>query len=391
MQFRSSSFGQEEKFLINIPSMSPFFTDEDIQELLSGFEQILRSGKLTLGKYTAEFEEKFAKYVGVKYAVATNSGTSSLEAIYRSLGIEGKEVITPTNTHIATSNAVIFAGGIPVLTDIDEESLCMSFEDLRSKIGNKTKAVVVVHVAGLIHPRFDDFRELCNEKEIFLIEDAAHAHGASKNGKRAGSLGKAGSFSFYPAKVITTIEGGMITTDDEELAKTARELRNHGSNFSGLQVRLGNNWRMSEIHSLIGLVQLNRIDEIIYLKRRIATKYEKYLADEKDITLLKVPSDTTHSYYKYPVILNRKGIPREKVQSIMKKKFGIETGTIYYPPCHLQPVYREMFPNLHGSLPVAEDVLNRTISLPIFASMTEEQAEYVSKSLMEAISLSKLD
>jgi dTDP-4-amino-4,6-dideoxygalactose transaminase len=391
MQFRSSSFGQEEKFLINIPSMSPFFTDEDIQELLSGFEQILRSGKLTLGKYTAEFEEKFAKYVGVKYAVATNSGTSSLEAIYRSLGIEGKEVITPTNTHIATSNAVIFAGGIPVLTDIDEESLCMSFEDLRSKIGNKTKAVVVVHVAGLIHPRFDDFRELCNEKEIFLIEDAAHAHGASKNGKRAGSLGKAGSFSFYPAKVITTIEGGMITTDDEELAKTARELRNHGSNSSGLQVRLGNNWRMSEIHSLIGLVQLNRIDEIIYLKRRIATEYEKYLADEKDITLLKVPSDTTHSYYKYPVILNRKGIPREKVQSIMKKKFGIETGTIYYPPCHLQPVYREMFPNLHGSLPVAEDVLNRTISLPIFASMTEEQAEYVSKSLMEAISLSKLD
>jgi perosamine synthetase len=391
MQFRSSSFGQEEKFLINIPSMSPFFTDEDIQELLSGFEQILRSGKLTLGKYTAEFEEKFAKYVGVKYAVATNSGTSSLEAIYRSLGIEGKEVITPTNTHIATSNAVIFAGGIPVLTDIDEESLCMSFEDLRSKIGNKTKAVVVVHVAGLIHPRFDDFRELCNEKEIFLIEDAAHAHGASKNGKRAGSLGKAGSFSFYPAKVITTIEGGMITTDDEELAKTARELRNHGSNSSGLQVRLGNNWRMSEIHSLIGLVQLNRIDEIIYLKRRIATEYEKYLADEKDITLLKVPSDTTHSYYKYPVILNRKVIPREKVQSIMKKKFGIETGTIYYPPCHLQPVYREMFPNLHGSLPVAEDVLNRTISLPIFASMTEEQAEYVSKSLMEAISLSKLD
>jgi perosamine synthetase len=368
----------------SVPSMRPYLPDTDIHELLEGFEQILRSGRLTMGKYTQAFEEQFARYVGTQYAIATNSGTSSLEAIYRAIGVKGHEVITPTNTHIATSNAVLFAGGTPILADIDESSLCISVEDVRSKITTETKALVVVHVAGLIHPRMRELVELCDKHDIYLIEDAAHAHGATVNGKKAGSLGDSASFSFYPAKVITTVEGGMITTDDAEVRKIASELRNHGSDSRGLQVRLGYNWRMSEMHSCIGLVQLRRIDEIVSRKNRIANIYKRELSGDDRIRLIEVPHGTVHSYYKYPVTLKIK-TPLETIQKQLKDRFRVETGSIYYPPCHLQPVYLEMFPQYSGRLPVSEDVLARTIALPIFAEMSEEDAEYVSSSLLTVL------
>src|ERR1700733_298084 len=217
------------------PSGKPYFLEEDIEEISEGLKEILHSGKMTLSKYTLEFETEFAKYIGVKHAIAANSGTCTLEMIYRSVGVEGKEIITPTNTFIATSNAVIYAGGKPVLADMDADSLGINVEDAFSKVTDKTKAMVVVHIAGLIHPRIDEIRERCEEKGITLIEDAAHAHGATRDGKKAGSLSYAGSFSFYPSKVITSFEGGMITTDDDNLDALARQMRNHGSDSKEIQ------------------------------------------------------------------------------------------------------------------------------------------------------------
>ena len=367
-----------------VPSMKPFFPDEDIREMISGFEKILRSGKLTLGSYTSKFEEEFAKYIGTKHAISANSGTSTLEMIYRSLGIEGSEVITPTNTHIATSNAVIFAGGKPVLADIEPDTLCIDVDDAFSKVTKKTKALVVVHLAGLIHPKIHELQRRCKKEDLILIEDAAHAHGATINGRKAGSLSEAGSFSFYPAKVVTSVEGGMITTNNDTISELSKQMRNHGSDSHGLQVRLGYNWRMSELHSLVGLVQLGRIEEIVKKKNEIASVYNNELKDNRLIKILKVPPHIRHSYYKYPVTLER-GLNISKIQETLKHEYLVESGTIYYPPCHLQPVYRSMFPELKGKLPVSEDVLARTISLPIYAGMDTSDAIYVTRSLVETI------
>lgn len=363
-----------------VPSMRPYFPEEDVRELVGGFEKILRSGRLTLGPYTAKFEEEFSKYIGSKRGVAANSGTSSLEMIYRSIDVNGKEVVTPTNTHIATSNAVIFSGGKPVLADIEPDSLCLDVEDAFSKVGPDTKAMVVVHVAGLIHPRIEEIRDRCAAARIALIEDAAHAHGAMLNGRKAGTFGLAASFSFYPAKVVTTIEGGMVTTDDDTIDRISRELRNHGSDQTGMQVRLGYNWRMSELHSLVGLTQLKRIEEILTKKNEIASIYKEELDGSDLIETINVPRNARHSYYKFPVILSR-GMNIPVIQEKMKLEYGVETGSIYYPPCHLQPIYRMLFPELKGRLPVSEDVLRRTISLPIFAGMQAEDARYVASSL----------
>jgi len=367
-----------------IASMRPYFPEEDIEEMISGFEKILRSGRLTLGSYTAEFEKQFAGYVGARFAIAANSGTSALEMIYRSIGIEGKEVVTPTNTHIATSNAVIFAGGKPVLADIEEDTLCIDVEDAFSKVNKNTKALVIVHLAGLIHPRIDEIRKRCDEQDILLIEDAAHAHGATIDGRKAGSLGHAASFSFYPAKVVTSIEGGMVTTNDPNISNISKELRNHGSDLSGLQVRLGYNWRMSEVHSLVGLVQLRRIEEIVANKNKIASTYIKELNDVRGVKTIRVPQNIRHSYYKFPVVLDR-GRNVKHIQDSLKTKFSIETGSIYYPPCHLQPIYRELYPKLIGTMPVSEDVLARTISIPIQAGMSVDDATFVAQSLNEVI------
>jgi perosamine synthetase len=367
-----------------IPSMKPFFSEEDIREMLSGFEKILLSGKLTLGSYTRNFEEEFAKYVGTRHSIAANSGTSTLEMIYRSIGVEGREVITPTNTHIATSNAVLFAGGKPILADIESDTLCLDMEDAFSKVTKKTKAIVVVHLAGLVHPKIRELQKRCEEERLFLIEDAAHAHGAMIDGKKAGSLSHAASFSFYPAKVVTSVEGGMVTTDDDSITEISRQLRNHGSDSRGLQIRLGYNWRMSELHSLVGLVQLKRIEEIVEKKNAIASIYAREFKDSDSIKTIQVPPNIRHSYYKYPVILER-GINVARIQEILRKDYLVETGSIYYPPCHLQPIYLSLFPELRGKLPVAEDVLERTISLPIYAEMSHDGAIYVARSLIETI------
>jgi|SRR5579875_1198930 len=369
---------------MNIPSMRPYLPKEDVDEIKEGFEAILRSGKLTLGPYTERFEREFARYTGVKHAIAANSGTCTLEMIYRSIGVREREVVTPTNTHIATSNAVIFAGGKPVLAEMDGETLCLDLSDALSKVNANTKAVVVVHIGGLIHPQIKELQEACSKLGIDLVEDAAHAHGATKNDQKAGSFSRAASFSFYPAKVITSVEGGMITTNDDLIAEEARSLRNHGNDKRGLQVRLGYNWRMSELHSLLGLTQLRRIEEIIKLKNRVARLYDEYFEPAEGVCTIKTPTDSRNSYYKYPVKLNR-GADVGSITQTLKAKFGIDTGSLYFPPCHLQPVYMEMFGYAPGDFPVAEDVLARTITLPIYAGMSDSEVAYVAESLLATV------
>jgi len=370
--------------LRKISSAFPYFDEENLQAILRDIETVLKSGALTDGSHVGNFEKEFADYLGVKYAVAVNSGTAALEIVLRHYGLKGREVIVPTNTFVATPNTVLFAGGKPVFADIREDTLCIDPEDVKRKISSKTAGVVVVHIAGLVCPQMRELRELCEDHGLFLIEDAAHAHGATFDGKKAGSLADAGCFSFYSTKVMTTGEGGMITTDDKRIADVSVCLRSHGQDSRRMMVMLGHNWRMAEIAAILGRHQLGRIEEFVAKRNQLARRYEARLANVEGLSLFKTPANIRHSFYKFPTRVDDR-YDVEKLGLVLKRDYGVETGNVYYPPCHLHPFYMENFGMKEGDLPVSERVLRKVLCLPMHVGLSEDDVDYVSDSVRCAI------
>jgi len=371
---------------MNVPSTKIVFSEEDKEEILFRIKEVLSNGQLTLGKYGKEFEEIFSKYVGAKYAITVNSGTSSLEIPLRCLGIKDYSVIVPTNTFAATAFAVHHAGGKIQFADCGSD-YCLNPESLLKHIRPDTKAVILVHIGGNIGENVSEIRKICEEKRIHLIEDAAHAHGSSFEDRMAGTFGIANSFSFYPTKVMTSGEGGMIVTDNEELYKRALQLRDQGKKefYSNEIVCMGNNWRMGEINAIIGLQQLKRLEKFLEDRRKIAAIYDRRLEEIDKITPLKIPKNSKSNYYKYIAILQH-GIDRIKLKKDLKEKFNISlSGEVYDTPLHLQPIFKQICGTKEGDFPIAEDLCSRQICLPIFATMTEEQANYVIDSLKELL------
>ncbi len=371
---------------MQVPAAKIYFPEEDRKELAKRIDSILESGQLTLGRYTREFEERFAQYVGTKYAVAVNGGTSALEIILRALDIEGSTVIVPTNTFFASPTAVVHAGGEVIFADVID-NLCLDPRSLRNAIRKDTKAVMLVHIGGIVSPQTTEIRQICEERNLYLFEDAAHAHGSTLNGKKAGSFGIAAAFSFYPTKVITSGEGGMITTDDENVYHRALVFRDEGkAGFSdNVHTEMGYNWRMSEIHAAIGLSQFTRLEEFIASRRRIAQIYDEELAKVSRITPLKVPSGIKSNYYKYVALLDE-AVDRAYFKKELNDRFEVHlSGPVFELPCHLQPILKKRYGYEGGEFPVAEDLCRRHICLPIFAQMTEEQARHVISSLEEVI------
>ncbi len=362
---------------MQIPSTKPYFPEADIKTILKNTEKALRSGRLWNGPFLAEFEKEFAKTSGTKYAIGMNSATAVLQAILEFYDIKDREVITPTNTFIATSNAVLFAGGTPVLADMHPETLCIDPVDLKKRITKKTKGIILVHLGGLITPHIEEIRRIAKQHKLFLIEDASHAHGATRKGKPAGAWGDAAAFSFYVTKVITSGGlGGMLTTNNMELAEYARSMRFHGEGETrGIQERLGNDWSLSEPQAIIGLAQTKRLKEIVKKRMAIAAAYDKAFAKLPNVKPFPLPPKTIHSYYKYLILLESP-LAKEKVRTALKER-GIATGSLYWPPCHLQPVYQKKFGSKKGDFPVAEDILSRAIALPMYAGMTKKEREYV--------------
>ena len=367
---------------MEVQAAKPFFHEDDIKSIVNRIEAVLKSGKLFMGDNVNELEKLFAEYIGVRNAVAVNSGTSALEIPMRYFDVKKREVIVPTNSFVASANTVIYAGGRPVMADIREDTLCIDPESIKEKINSKTKGVMVVHLAGLVCPQIKEIQEICQENNLFLIEDAAHAHGASIDGIKAGNLGNVGCFSFFPTKLMTTGEGGIITTNNNDLVEYSKSVRHHGIKSRDTYDKLGYNWRMCEINAILGIHQLNRLEEFIIKRNEIAKKYRNELKNLNDIKLISNPKNIINSYYKFPIIVSVDAI---KLQQNLKEKYRINTGFLYYPPIHLQPLYKEKFGYKEGDLPVSERILNKIVCLPMFVGMTDEQINYVIESLKNEI------
>lgn len=371
---------------MKIPSARPYFSDKDIEFILAHFKEILEGKSfLTQFKYCEEFEEKFARYHNSEYAVTTSNGTASLEIIFRAIGIRGFDVIVTTNTFAATIFAIIHAGGKPVFADCTND-MTLDPNEVRRKLTHKTKAVVTVHIGGLVSPHTKEIVEICEDNDLYLVEDAAHAHGSMLDDKYAGTFGFAGAFSFFSTKVMTTGEGGMITTNDGQLYEKAKLLRNQAKEQNeNYHKTLGHNWRMTEIQALMGLTQLKMLDDFISKRIHLKKIYDEELDKIPELTPLVIPKNCRHNLYKYIVFTPDNWSPqdRDNLKQKLRKEFNVNLGGyVYELPCHLQPVFKDY---VQESLPMAEHLCNHHICPPMYHEMTDEEASYVINSIRKCI------
>ena len=368
-----------------IRAARPWFSEQEIAAILPSVEAVLESGQLILGEHTEAFENAFKQFVGSEYAVAVNSCSSAIQIALRFFGVEGREVILPTNNFPGVVSAVLYEGGVPVLADMDPATFCFDTEDALRCITPRTAGVIVVHLGGLVYPDIDYLREICERKGLFLIEDVAHAHGASIGGRRAGNLADAGCFSFYPTKIMTTCTGGMITTRHAKLAEYARLLRHHGQGKRREEfVQMGSDWCMSEIHAVLGLHQLARLDENVAHRNQLVAWYREGLADADWIRIPSYPEQFRHAYYKLPTLVNE-DVNRDLLRRTLEDEFKIQNGTIYDPPCHLQTAFRDRLGLPRGSFPKAEQTLARQLCPPIHATISREDVNYVIQAMSAVI------
>jgi perosamine synthetase len=369
------------------------YSDEEVRSIMAGFEKILRSGFISMGPNVEEFEREWAKFCGVKYALGTSNGTCSIELILRAIGVEGATVAVPSHTFIASAAAAIHAGAKVIFVDCQRETFQMSPQDLRRKIRPDTKAVLLVHMSGIISPHIEEIRNICREHGASLIEDAAHAHGATIDGRKAGSLGRAASFSFFSTKVLTTGEGGMVTTDDEKLYEIARALRDHGrfGPEPNLHHAIGNNWRPGEFNAVLGLEQMRQVEKILQQRRHIARSYNEKLRARKipGITLLEISANIQSAYYKYILYLEPP-LERAKLKQRMKQDYDVSLpGELYNRSCHTQPVFTK-HPELivrqpEETFPETDYVVANHICLPLYFDLTDDQIDYVVDSLDKVV------
>ena len=377
--------------MVQIPLSSPDIIEKDIKAVI----EVMNTRFLSIGPKVVEFEKKMSEYAGVKFAVAVNSGTSALHLIIRGMDIkEGDKVLTTPFSFISSSNCILFEKAEPLFVDIDDKTLNMDAEKTREKLKNlsseelkKIKAILVVDSFG--QPAdWDSFMEIREKYNLRLIEDSAEALGAEYKGKKAGSLGEAGVFAFYPNKQITTGEGGILVTNDEKLAKLARSMRSLGRGESGEWLdheRLGYNYRMDELSAALGCSQMERIEEILDKRTKVAEIYNQKLTSVEEVQIPYIsPNITKMSWFVYVIRLD-KYINRDRVIEYLNQE-GVQCKP-YFTPIHLQPFYRKMFGFREGDFPVTEDVSGRTIALPFFNNLQKEQIEYVVEKLKKSILL----
>ena len=368
-----------------VPAARVVVDQADRKEITARIDEALRTGNLTLGPQTREFEQAFAAAHQASHAIAVSSGTAALEIVLRAVGVAGRDVIVPANTFAATAYAVQAAGGRPVFADVDAATFALSPDTVAATLTPDTAAVVVVHIGGLISPHVETLAELTRAQGIALVEDAAHAHGSTLHGRYAGSFGVAGTFSFYPTKVITSGEGGMIVTADDRIRDEALIHRDQGKAafHDNRHVRPGYAWRMSELHAATGVVHLRRLEQFLAVRRRIAARYDTGLDTLEGITALTVPAGARSNYYKYIAVLDDR-IDRSELKRRLATDFAVSlSGEVYDRPLHHQPVFAAL---ARAPLPVTERLCARHVCLPVHSDMTDAEADRVVEALAAVLS-----
>lgn len=371
----------------NIPVAKPYFTRDEEREVIAA----LRSGWVVQGPKVESFENEIAKYVGAKYAVATSSCTTALHLALLLLGVgPGDEVIVPSFTFIATANSVLYTGATPVFADVIKDTYNLDPEDVKRKITKRTRVIMPVHQAGLA-ASMQEIIQIAKKLNIFIVEDAACALGSRIDGKHVGVFGEIGCFSFHPRKSITTAEGGMLVTNNEEFAKRARILRAHGMSVSDRErhesksfisetyTTLGYNYRMSDIHAAIGLAQFRKIDFILKKRIALANRYTQYLSDIPYIIPPCIPQGYMHTFQSYVIRLSEKSpVSRETFMAGLLQN-GISTR-IGIKACHLESLYQKE----KATTLINTELLAKTIiTLPLYVAMTFEEQDRVIESIHE--------
>ncbi len=366
------------------------------EEEINGVVETLKSGWLTMGPKCLKFEEEFRNYVGAKFALSVNSCTTALFLSEVAAGLkEGFEAVTTPMTFSATANTIVHSGAKPVFADIEKETFNISPREIEKKISKKTKAIVPVHFAGL-PCEMDEIKKIAEDKKIMVIEDAAHAAGAEYKNKKIGSLSDASCFSFYATKNLAIGEGGIITTNNEELSKKISILRMHGMDKSAWDrysktgfkqyriVEAGFKANMTDVQAAIGLPQLKKLDFHNSQRQKIAEKFEKEL-DIDGIILQKRKKDRKQVWHFFPILIDPKKLKVERsriVDAIQAENIGV---TVNYTALHLEPFYQKKFGFKRGDFPNAEFVSDNEISLPVYPKMTEENIEGICRAIRKVI------
>ena len=374
-----------------VPFFIPWITDEDKKAVL----EALTSRWLTGGPKAKELERMFAKCVSVKHSVSVNSCTAALHLAMRALNIgPGDEVIVPVLTFAATANAPLFVGAKPVFADVDERTFNVFPEGIQDKITEKTKAIIVVHYGGQSCD-MKEITQIAKRHNLYVVEDCAHSLGAEYIGQKTGGIGTIGCFSFYPTKIITTLEGGMVTTNDEKIAEQTKILREHGMTKSAFErekkatwyydvVDLGYNYRLNEVQAALGISQLKRVDEINRKRIEAAHYYTQKLKEIDGIIPPYEANDRTHIYHLYVIRVTEKyGIDRDELyRRLSVKGIGL---SVHYTPLHLLTFYKKKLGYRVGDFPTAEKISKEILSLPLFPTISKAQIDYVIEEIKKAM------
>ncbi len=361
-----------------IPWALPYIGSEEENEVAD----TVRSTWLTMGPKVQRLEREVASYTGAKHAVAVCNGTAALDVALKTLGIKpGDEVIVPALTYIATANAVLYQHATPVLADVEPDTFNLDPRDVAKKITPRTRAIVAIDYGGQ-SADYDALVRIARNAGVHLVEDGAQSIGAEYNGRALGSFGVVNTISFHAAKVITSVEGGMVLTEDDELAARARIIRNQGEDpvKKYYHVLLGHNYRMTDLHAAIGLVQFGKLARVLQRRAEIAAYYTRQLADFEDrIILPRVRPTNTHAWFFYAIRIKN----RDEIVGYLKTK-GIDTRIAWPLAIHRQPVYRELLAGAH--CPVADEIAGTVLNLPMYYDMTEEELRYVVIHVKDAVS-----
>ncbi len=359
----------------------PYYTEARRKKIAGDIEDILASGRLMLGPWLQKFEESYTRLTRRKFAIGLNTCTTALQIALTYADVRGKEVLVPAGSFVTDVSVVKFAGGIPVLFDMNPDTLGPDLSDLKRKITPNTRAMIWVHLVGIIASDHRELLEFTRAHDIFLVEDAAHAHGAVVDGKPAGSFGDASAFSFYPTKIVSSGTGGMLTTDDEELAIFARELRVFGKREGSDEIiHHGNDWFLDEIRACIGYHHTEDLEEQVTRRREIAHLYATLFANQPGFQMLNVPDGSKPAWYQFPIFLDA-AIDRESLVRRLRDVHNIEAKGIYRPTHH-----ETIFSDLNdGSLRSAEETLLKSLCIPMHAGLSDADIERVASAVISEI------